>query len=1123
MGVLMATLSNVAEAVTYTIPGTQDLGQAAANGPGSAPVILNYAFPALGAAPNFSFVYGRDFKAGVANCTIAATVTCSLSVIFQPRYPGVSKDAVIARSQGGIVLGTTPLHGIGVASEAVIYPGVISTYAGTGSWNYSGDNQLATGATFANPQGVAVDAVGNLYIADSLNQVVRKISIATGVISTVAGVPPIAGNSGDGGPATEAKLNTPTSVAIDGAGNLYIADKGNNLIREVNTTTGIITTVVGGAHASSGSDGLGDGGLATAALLSGPSDVATDAAGNLYIADSFHGLIRRVDAVSGVITAIAGGGTATGTDGVGDGALATQARLNNPTSIAVDAAGNLYIADTGHNMIRFVNAASGLITAIAGNGSPGYNGDLGPGASASLHSPNCVRLDAANNIYIADYGNNAIRQVQGASGTINTIAGNGAYGYYGDGGTSTAANMANPSGLALDAAGSLYIADNGNNVIRKVVFQSRALAFGTTNVGLASPAQLLTVENIGNSALNFSSIALTGNFRQLSSGYVDCSSASSVAAGSSCTISVAFVPTTTFSLSGNVSITTNALNLSSPAPVATLMGNGAFGPVPNVALSAANLTFGSQNIGVSKVLSPVIVTNSGNAILGISNIWVTGANATDFNAATTCGAVLGVGASCTVTVTFTPTALGTRSATLVFNDSVASAPQSVNLSGIGVLAARASLSSMSLTFTGQAIGWTSGAQTINLTSNGNTALSIFGVSLSGPNAGDFKLTTTCGGVLAVGSNCTASVSLSPSGMGSRTAFLTFTNSAPDSPQVVAITGTGLGSPQISFAPSNVSFGNQRIRSASTQSVSIANSGTAALTLAGLAITGANASAFNIINNTCGGSIAVQQSCTVTVMFSPLLAGSQSAAISISSSNGGSWQLPLTGSSRTQGNSNFTVWRPSNGTWYMLSQNGSAIVQQWGLPGDIPLPGDYDGDGKTDFAVWRPSNGTWYVILSSTGAGIAQQWGLPGDIPLPGDYDGDGKTDFAVWRPSNGTWYVIPSSTGAGIAQQWGLPGDTPVPADYDGDGQIDFAVWRPSNGIWFIIPSSHPSNLLIQQWGLKSDIPLPKDFNGDGKSDLAVWRPSNGTWYVLTMDSLSSYPNATIAQQWGLAADIPLK
>ncbi len=1063
-------------AATSTIPAIQDFGNAQVNGAGSAPVLLTYTFPGLQTAPTLSFVYGRDFRMGTAGCT--SGMTCSVSVNFQPLYPGLRTDAIIVKDQQGNLLGTTLLHGVGGAPQAAIYPGTITTYAGTGALGYSVDGQSASSSRFANPQSVAIDAIGNVYIADSLNQIVRQIPVSTGLVRTVAGVPFAAGNLGDGGQATQALLNNPAAVAVDGAGNLYIADQGNNIVRKVTAATGVITTVAGGGHTRSGPDGFGDGGPATSAILFGPADIALDASGNLYIADAFHGLIRKVDAVSGLISVVAGGGTSGGSDGFGDGILATQAPLSNPTSIAVDATGNLYIADTGHNLIRFVAAGSGIIKAIAGNGIPGYNGDLGPALNAEVATPSCVRLDAAGNVYIADAGNNAIRQVQAASGIINTIAGDGAYGYYGDGGVSTGANLADPSGLAVDSAGNLYIADNGNNAVRKVSFQTPTFAFGTTNIGLASAPQLLNVVNIGNQPLNFSGVNVTANFQQQASGYTDCSASSSVAAGSACMIAVAFVPTTTFSLTGNVTATMNALNLSGSSNLAALRGIGAFGAVPKVALSAVNLAFGNQAAGVSAARA-VTLTNSGNAPLGISNIWVTGTNASEFAVSTTCGAVVAANASCAVTVTFTPAAAGSRSATLIFNDSVANSPQTVALTGIGVLTSRASLSAGSFNFGNQTVGSVA-SQSVSLTSSGNIALPIYAVKLSGSNAGEFKLSTACSGNLGVGASCNTSLTFAPSTPGTKTALLTFQTGAPDSPETVSITGLAVA-PAVT-TPADPPGPTVRPPAKADFKVWRPANGTW------------------FVQPGDGGPPIVQQ-----------------------------WGLPgdtpVLGDFDGDGKPDFAVWRRSIGTWFVIpsSHPGNLVIQQWGLPGDIPVPGDYDGDGKTDFAVWRPSIGTWFVIPSSNpGNMVIQQWGLPGDIPVPADYDGDGKTDFVVFRPSNGTWFVIPSAGGAITVQQWGLPGDIPVPGDFDGDGKTDFAVWRPSIGTWFVIPSSNPGNLMIQQWGLKGDKPITKDFNGDGKSDFAVWRPSDGGWYVLTTGMLNSYPRPAIYQQWGLPGDIPL-
>jgi hypothetical protein len=222
-----------------------------------------------------------------------------------------------------------------------------------------------------------------------------------------------------------------------------------------------------------------------------------------------------------------------------------------------------------------------------------------------------------------------------------------------------------------------------------------------------------------------------------------------------------------------------------------------------------------------------------------------------------------------------------------------------------------------------------------------------------------------------------------------------------------------------------------------------------------------------------------------------------------------------------GRSDIAVWRPSNGTWFVIpSSNPSVpIIQQWGENGDIPTPGDYDGDGITDFAVFRPPNGTWFIIPSSNpSVPIIQQWGENGDIPVQGDYDGDGKADFAIFRPPTGTWFIIPSSNpSVPIIQQWGENGDIPTPGDYDGDGITDFAVFRPPSGTWFIIPSSNPSVPIIQQWGENGDIPVPGDYDGDGITDFAVFRPSTGTWFIVP----SSNPSVPIIQQWGENGDIP--
>jgi len=333
--------------------------------------------------------------------------------------------------------------------------GQISTVAGNGTHGYGGDGAAATSAQLAAPTGVVVDAAGNLYIADQGNHRIRKVD-ATGQISTVAGNG-TTGFSGDGGAATSAQLLYPASVAADGAGNLYIADQSNQRIRKVDAT-GQISTVAG-----NGTTGFsGDGGAATSAQLLYPASVAADGAGNLYIADQTNHRIRKV-AATGQISTVAGVGTSGFS---GDGAAATSAQLASPTGVAVDGAGNLYIADQSNHRIRKVDVM-GQISTVAGNGAQGYGGDDAAATSTALYLPTGVTADGAGNLYIADTSNQRIRKVD-ATGQISTVAGTGIQGFSGDGAAATSAQLANPRGVAVDGAGNLYIADTSNQRIRKV-------------------------------------------------------------------------------------------------------------------------------------------------------------------------------------------------------------------------------------------------------------------------------------------------------------------------------------------------------------------------------------------------------------------------------------------------------------------------------------------------------------------------------------------------------------------------------------------------------------------------------------------------------------------------------
>ncbi len=351
--------------------------------------------------------------------------------------------------------------------------GLITTVAGTGTAGYAGDGGPASSALLDGPREIAIDAAGNLYVADAGNSRIRMIEAATGKIVTVAGTG-TQGYEGDGGPATSANLIHPSGLALDGAGNLYISDydpydmdgSWQSRVRRVDAATGIITRVAGG--------GTGDrwdvleGIPATDAIMYYPEVVDVDAAGDLLTSDQgdFYlpeptARVRKVDVSTGLINSLAGGGTSKG-----DGGLASGAVLEGVGRIAFDASGNLFIPD-GHQ-IRRVDAATGIITLVAGDGTAGFAGDGGPATDARLNTTAAVVVDAAGNVFIADRDNHRIRRVDGATGIITTYAGDGTAGFAGDGRRATTASLNSPRGLALNADGDLYIADCNNHRIRVV-------------------------------------------------------------------------------------------------------------------------------------------------------------------------------------------------------------------------------------------------------------------------------------------------------------------------------------------------------------------------------------------------------------------------------------------------------------------------------------------------------------------------------------------------------------------------------------------------------------------------------------------------------------------------------
>ena len=402
-----------------------------------------------------------------------------------------------------------------------------------------------------------------------------------------------------------------------------------------------------------------------------------------------------------------------------------------------------------------------------------------------------------------------------------------------------------------------------------------SLTFGSQPLNTTSSAQSVTFSNTGNAGLAISSVVITGDFVQSN----NCGS--TLAANSSCSFYVTFTPTAIGSRNGTLTITDNAAG--SPY-VVTLTGTGL---APTAGLSVNSLTFGSQLLSTSSSAQTVTLTNSGNASLAISSVAITG----DFAQTNTCGTALAANSSCSLNVTFTPTAAGSRAGTLTITDDAATSPNVVSLTGTGV-APTAGLSSNSLTFGSQLLSTSSSAQTVKLTNSGNASLAISSVAITG----DFAQTNTCGAALAANSSCSLNVTFTPTATGSRAGTLTITDNAATSPSVVSLTGIG-AAPSAGLSVSSLTFGSQTVNTTSAdQTVTLTNSGNASLTISSVAITGDFAQ-----TNTCGATLAANSSCSLNVTFTPTATGSRAGTLTITDSAATSPNVvSLTGAGVTPG-------------------------------------------------------------------------------------------------------------------------------------------------------------------------------------------------------------------------------
>jgi sugar lactone lactonase YvrE len=647
--------------------------------------------------------------------TLPQDSACTISVDFYPPGPGSFAATLVVTDNAANSPQTSALTGTGTQSELQFTPGQFNFVAGTPGTIGDTGSGPAISALIAGGYGVALDSTGLVYFSDYDFNTVWQID-GNGNINVYAGMPveaPGHGSySGDNGPAASATLNAPEQIAFDPSGNLYIADRFNNLIRMVNSA-GTITTFAGNYGNGFGGYG-GDGGPANQATLNNPQGVTADAQGNVYIADTNNNVVRKVD-TTGTITLFAGTPGVSGNSG--DGGPATSATLGQIYQLATDLNGNLYIADFGNGVVRRVDSA-GTISTYAGGGTAVVTTTPQPATSVNLNNgPVGLATDPAGNLYVLGLGHTNLPGVflVNTSQQISQIVGGGAT--LVSGAPANAENT-NLNAIAVDAYGDLYVNDAFDHIVAEID-PDGDLAFPSTAINTVSAPLTVTLSNTGNAPLSFSSQyedgvvrkqghpaparasaaahtarpdvvdfnsygTIAGPFAIASGG--TCNFDDGIQAGDSCTMNVTFNPTSTGPATGTITLFTSLGNYSANPNTILLTGTGTQALVPGAALTPSQ-SFPNTITGTTSSVLAATLSNTGNGPLTISSIAIGGANPGDFAVSTgssACGATLAAGATCNIYVTFMPGSVADFSATLTVTDNANPTTQSLTLTGTGI-------------------------------------------------------------------------------------------------------------------------------------------------------------------------------------------------------------------------------------------------------------------------------------------------------------------------------------------------------------------------------------------------------------------------------------------------------
>jgi sugar lactone lactonase YvrE len=698
--------------------------------------------------PDFKVEQGGSCVEGYS---YPANGTCALLVRSTPQGPGRRLGKLEITNSAEVMPLYVGLGGYGYSPTISFTPSVITTVPGT----YVSGAGTISGAT-----NLAIDGGDSLYIADTGNNEIKTMN-SSGTFASV----------------TQSSLTAPVAVAVDSSGYVYFTESGqSNLLIAAST---YILDSYGGGSTSECAVG------STCPLFNADVDFssagafAVDPNGTIFINYYYGQALRLSNTASGLeytplLTP----------DNNNDNAAYEEL----PRSLAVDGSDTLYTyyASGGNEQCiitgeSYYNAETGTYQPVVVAGTQtacGFSGDGGQARGAEVGKEvGQMTFDIAGNLYFTDTLNQRVRRIDNATGIITTIAGNGAIGYYGDGGPATAAALNTPLGLTVDSQGQVYILSNATTtgtaqVVRKVGVVG-ALNLGNMTVGSPSTAQTVTLANTGNSNLDFTHVGFSsGNTADfvIDPNTTSCNFTVALPSGRSCKIGFIFTPSATGNRAAVLSITDDTL-----AGINTiqLTGEG----YTTATLTPTSFSFASTNVGSSSVVQVATLTNTGKALMTISGIGFSGTGATSYSDTTTCGTTLAVGASCTVSVTFKPAAVGSLPATLTVFDNAITTRQMVTVTGTGVGVAKPVLAPTSLAFTSTTVGATSAAKTITLSNTGTAALTVTSITMTGTNAADFSLTKTCGTSVAIGGSCTISVSFKPTAAGTRTGSVSVVSSA----------------------------------------------------------------------------------------------------------------------------------------------------------------------------------------------------------------------------------------------------------------------------------------------------------------------------------------------------------